>query len=288
MQNWFQAQNRKQAIWYGIQKKRRVFKYNLQKRQTAAVNISVLMPPSAVGMLIIIRVFHVIQSKRIFFIIVKCTFAHQQALIFLILIEIFVAISASASSNWIQQIDTCKDNDETANQWYHIDWIICVEALKQNGWSCDRCCSETNKVDGIHTVCIVSVFRYTISNKTHLHIGGELFQSLVEIVHLRDNAYDDDNEKSICWRMCELIISSKCQFQSNSKSLDSHDRNWSNQWTNRDVNEWVSFAILWCHLVNHEQTNGHHNSAIAHKAYNAWLITNPFFSWLSKKRLTWP
>lgn len=51
---------------------------------------------------------------------------------------------------------------------------------------------------------------YALSSQTHLHIGRELLQGLVKVVHLSDDAHDDDDKKRVGWRMSKLIVSSKC------------------------------------------------------------------------------
>lgn len=56
------------------------------------------------------------------------------------------------------------------------------------------------------------------------HVRVKLTQCFVEIVHLRDNANNDDNAKDISAGRGELVISTKGQFDCNAKALDSHDR----------------------------------------------------------------
>lgn len=58
----------------------------------------------------------------------------------------------------------------------------------------------------------------------YLHVGRELFQCLVEIVHLGNDAYCHDNTKSISGRMSELIIAGKCKLDCNAECFDRHDR----------------------------------------------------------------
>ena len=58
-----------------------------------------------------------------------------------------------------------------------------------------------------------------------LHVGWELAQSFVEIIHLRKNAYNDDDDEDIGRRVWELVITAQTQFQSNTESFDGHDWN---------------------------------------------------------------
>lgn len=63
-----------------------------------------------------------------------------------------------------------------------------------------------------------------ILNLENPHIGRELAEGLVEVVHLRQNADSGDNHKDIGRRMAELVVARKGQLQRNAKGLDSHDR----------------------------------------------------------------
>ena len=59
----------------------------------------------------------------------------------------------------------------------------------------------------------------------YLHICGENSQGLVEIIHLHNNAYDDDNSKDVSTWVRELVVSSEGELEGNAKAINSHDRN---------------------------------------------------------------
>lgn len=61
------------------------------------------------------------------------------------------------------------------------------------------------------------------SPEPHLHVGGELAKSLVEIVHLRQNADDYYDDENIGRRMRELVLSIKRHLQGDTKGFDRHD-----------------------------------------------------------------
>lgn len=57
-----------------------------------------------------------------------------------------------------------------------------------------------------------------------LHVCGELAQSLVEVVHLCQDAKAGNNRKYVGRGMRELIVAIKGELQCDSKCLDRHDR----------------------------------------------------------------
>lgn len=86
----------------------------------------------------------------------------------------------------------------------------------------------------------------------YLHRSGERVQSLVEIVHLRENAESGDDRKDICRRMGELVITSERELQRNTKRFDRHDGNGADGRADRDVNERVLLSVYGRNSVDHD------------------------------------
>jgi hypothetical protein len=99
-----------------------------------------------------------------------------------------------------------------------------------------------------------------------VHIGGELAQSLVKVVHLRKNAaYYQDDEDVGRW-MRELVISCKRHLQGDPEGLDEHDRNRSGSRADGEVDKWVLASVLGRNLVDHEDGEYCNESTVEEKA----------------------
>lgn len=98
-----------------------------------------------------------------------------------------------------------------------------------------------------------------------VHVRGELAECLVEIVHLGQNTHNHNDRKSVCAGMCELVLARKCELQSNTESLDRHDRERANRRTDRKVDQRVLASILGRDLINHEDGEAHDQYAVEHE-----------------------
>ena len=85
-----------------------------------------------------------------------------------------------------------------------------------------------------------------------VHIGGELAESLVKVVHLRQDADGRDNHKHVGGRVGELIVPSKRQLEGDAKGLDGHDRDGADARADAQVDERVLLAVSGRHLVDHD------------------------------------
>ena len=87
-------------------------------------------------------------------------------------------------------------------------------------------------------------------------------QGLVEVVHLRENAADDQDYEDVCRRVCKLVVSSKCHLQGNTEGLDKHDGDGAGCRTNGEVNERVLATVFGRNLVYHEDAEDDTESAV--------------------------
>lgn len=86
-----------------------------------------------------------------------------------------------------------------------------------------------------------------------LQLCRELAQSLVEIVHLRQDADDCYYDKDVGRRMSELVIPPQAQLKGNSKCLDRHDRDRSDCRTYGYIDEGILLSIYRRNLVYHKR-----------------------------------
>ena len=84
------------------------------------------------------------------------------------------------------------------------------------------------------------------------HVGRKLAESLVEVVHLRQNANSRDDHENVSRGMCELVVSRKGQLQRNAKCLDSHYRDRADGRADAQIDEWVLLSVLRRNIVDHE------------------------------------
>jgi hypothetical protein len=94
------------------------------------------------------------------------------------------------------------------------------------------------------------------------HIGGERIQCLVKVVHLHHNAERDNDTEDVRAGMCELVITSKCQFDSNTETFDSHNGNRADQRANRDIHNGIFTSVFWHDRVDHEKGEDDNTEAV--------------------------
>lgn len=99
-----------------------------------------------------------------------------------------------------------------------------------------------------------------------LHVGVELAQCLVEVVHLREDADYNNDSKDICRRMRELVVAAQRKLERNSKALDCHDGDGADGRADADIDHRVLLAIHGRNLVNHDQCEYRHDRNICQEA----------------------
>ena len=58
----------------------------------------------------------------------------------------------------------------------------------------------------------------------YVHIGRELAEGLVKVVHLHQNADGGDDHEDVSRRVTKLVVTCKGELQGDTKCLDRHDR----------------------------------------------------------------
>lgn len=108
---------------------------------------------------------------------------------------------------------------------------------------------------------------YQILDLQHLHIGRELAECFVEVVHLRQDADGGDDHKDIGRRMGELVVARECQLQRNAKGLDSHDRYRTHGGANTKIDKGVFLAVDRSDPVDHEPGKATYQSRVKEKPW---------------------
>ena len=102
--------------------------------------------------------------------------------------------------------------------------------------------------------------RRKISNRKHeggaggeqVHVGGELAQRFVEVVHLGQDTHHNHNGEDVCGWMSKLVFAAKREFQSNAEAFDSHDGDGADGRANADVNHGIFLPINRGDLIDHD------------------------------------
>lgn len=89
-----------------------------------------------------------------------------------------------------------------------------------------------------------------------LHVARKAGEGLVEVVHLRQDAYGCENHKDISRGVRKLVVAGKSKLQGDTESLDRHDGDGADGGADGQVNEGVLLSVDWCDLVNHEYGEG--------------------------------
>jgi hypothetical protein len=79
-----------------------------------------------------------------------------------------------------------------------------------------------------------------------------LTQGLVEVVHLRQNADDCDEDKDVGARMGELVVTGKGQLDGNTDTLDGHDGDGADGAADGNIDQRVLASITRAHAVDHD------------------------------------
>lgn len=102
-----------------------------------------------------------------------------------------------------------------------------------------------------------------VENREAIHIGAELTQCLIEVVHLRHDGHHGHNQEDISRRVSELIVSRECELESDSESLDSADGDTADGAADTQVDQGVFLAVCWRDFVDHEKGEGRDNQTVS-------------------------
>lgn len=133
----------------------------------------------------------------------------------------------------VEQVDAAEDDEEAGEEGYGVDGVRGVEAAEEDE-GCEQ--GEGREGDVVERVD---------------EGGVKLVEGLVEIVHLREDADDDDDGKDVGARVCQLIVAGKGELEGDAEALDAHDGDGSDSATDRDVDERIPLAVSRGDLVDH-------------------------------------
>lgn len=105
-----------------------------------------------------------------------------------------------------------------------------------------------------------------------LHVGRERSESLVEVIHLRQDADCCENHEDVGRRVRELVVASECELESNAKGLDGHDRDGADGGADGQVDQGVSLAVDGGNSVDHEDGKSHDSKGIQQETWLSWLV----------------
>lgn len=107
-----------------------------------------------------------------------------------------------------------------------------------------------------------------------LHVRGELAESLVEVVHLRQDAHRRDDDEHVGRRVGELVVSGKGELQGNAQGLDGHDRDGAGQGADAQIDQRVLLSIHGRNLVDgNDRVNGH-GQGVEQKGWLDGIVQN--------------
>lgn len=116
-----------------------------------------------------------------------------------------------------------------------------------------------------------------------LHVGRERSESLVKVIHLRQDADCRENHKDIGRRVRELVVASECELKSNAKGLDGHDRDGADGRADGQVDQGVSLAVDGGNSVDHQDGKSHDSKGIQQET---WSLSSLVFQTRLKFRFT--
>lgn len=106
------------------------------------------------------------------------------------------------------------------------------------------------------------------------HVGAELRQCFIEIVHLCHDGDDCYDQENVCARVRQLVATAEGELEGDSKSLDCANGNAADCAANAEIDQWVLFAILGRYSVDHDRRKDDDEEAVKEEAYSVsvWTI----------------
>lgn len=93
------------------------------------------------------------------------------------------------------------------------------------------------------------------------HVGGEGVERLVEVVHLHEDAHNDDDPEHVCARVRELVVARERELDGDAEALDRHHAHAADEAADRDVYERVRAPVLGRDGVDHHEREHEHGEA---------------------------
>lgn len=94
------------------------------------------------------------------------------------------------------------------------------------------------------------------------HVRRERSQSLVEVVHLRQDTHSSENQEHICRGVRELVVPRKGKLKSNAESLYRHNRDRPNGRADGKIDDRIVLAMHGCNLVDHVDGERDHDDSV--------------------------
>jgi hypothetical protein len=100
-----------------------------------------------------------------------------------------------------------------------------------------------------------------------VHVGIELTQGLVEVIHLCQDADDCDENEDVCAWVSELVVAAQGQLDGDTDTFYCHDGDGANSAADGNVNQRVLASITRAHAVDHDGREDNDQQHIEEEAY---------------------
>lgn len=176
----------------------------------------------------------------------------------------------------VEEVDAREGDEEAADEGEGADHVGGVEAVEEDEGGAEGGRGEGDVVEWVDAGrgWGLAVVEYLGNRSFDVHVGGELAERLVEVVHLRQDADGRDNHKHIGRRVGELVVPAKRQLEGDAKGLDGHDRDGADGRADAQVDERVLLAVPRRHLVDHDAREHADDEGIQQEPYS--LVSKPW------------
>jgi len=98
------------------------------------------------------------------------------------------------------------------------------------------------------------------------HVRAELTERFVEVVHLRHDGDNRDDQEDVGTRMRKLVVSTQCELERNTQTLDGANGDAADCTANAEINHRVLLAVFWCDKVDHSDRKNYDYKAVEQEA----------------------
>jgi hypothetical protein len=183
-----------------------------------------------------------------------------------------VAVALGVFAREVEEVDAGEDDEEAAEKGDCVYGVAGVEALEENKRCDEGAGGKGDVVQRIYTGGLASVWQSGKNNNAH--VGVELTQSLVKVVHLSQNADDGNQYKDIGAGVSKLVVSGKSQLDGNAHTLDGHDGHGADSAADGNVDERILASVARAHAVDHGDGEDDDQQDVEEKARLDGVIEN--------------